>query len=101
MPRTISKNCTRPSAARIGAIDDDAWIVELQGRAPMAQLATVHDGQPFINSNLFAYDEAARRRLHAHRQRRPHARRMSRPTSAPASASARWGASCHHTRRCR
>ena len=41
------------------AIDDDAWIVELLRRAPMAQLATVHDGQPFINSNLFAYDEAA------------------------------------------
>jgi uncharacterized protein len=41
------------------AVDDDAWIVDLLRRAPMAQLATVHDGQPFINSNLFAYDSVA------------------------------------------
>jgi uncharacterized protein len=41
------------------AVEDDAWIVHFLMRAPMAQLATVHDGQPFINSNLFAYDEAA------------------------------------------
>lgn len=40
------------------AVDDDAWIVELLRRAPMAQLATVYDGQPFINSNLFVYDES-------------------------------------------
>lgn len=41
------------------AVDDDAWIVEFLRRAPMAQLATIHDGQPFINSNLFAYDADA------------------------------------------
>ena len=41
------------------AVEDDAWIVALLHRAPMAQLATVHDGQPFINSNLFAYDETS------------------------------------------
>ena len=40
------------------AVDDDAWIIELLRRAPMAQLATVHDGQPFVNSNLFVYDES-------------------------------------------
>ncbi len=40
------------------AVDDDAWIIELLRRAPMAQLATVYDGQPFINSNLFVYDES-------------------------------------------
>lgn len=38
------------------AVDDEAWIIDLLHRAPMAQLATVRDGQPFINSNLFAYD---------------------------------------------
>src|SRR5690349_19937217 len=27
-------------------------------RAPIGILATVHDGQPFQNSNLFVYDEA-------------------------------------------
>ena len=26
---------------------------------PVGALATIHDGQPFINSNLFVYDEQA------------------------------------------
>lgn len=38
---------------------DEAWIVELLNRAPVGTLATVSDGQPFINSNLFVYDAAA------------------------------------------
>ena len=40
------------------AVEDDAWIIELLRRAPMAQLATAHDGQAFINGNLFVYDES-------------------------------------------
>jgi nitroimidazol reductase NimA-like FMN-containing flavoprotein (pyridoxamine 5'-phosphate oxidase superfamily) len=42
------------------AVDDDAWIAEMLRTAPFAALATVSDGQPFINNNLFAFDEAAR-----------------------------------------
>ncbi|MEI7644828.1 MAG: pyridoxamine 5'-phosphate oxidase family protein [Chloroflexales bacterium] len=38
------------------AVQDDAWIADLLGRAPIGYLATAHDGQPFINSNLFVYD---------------------------------------------
>ncbi|NJO05762.1 MAG: pyridoxamine 5'-phosphate oxidase family protein [Chloroflexaceae bacterium] len=41
------------------AVTDEAWIQALLHRAPFAALATVVDGQPFINSNLFVYDEAA------------------------------------------
>jgi uncharacterized protein len=41
------------------AVEDDAWIRAFLHRAPIGVLATVHEGQPFINSNLFAYDEAA------------------------------------------
>jgi nitroimidazol reductase NimA-like FMN-containing flavoprotein (pyridoxamine 5'-phosphate oxidase superfamily) len=41
------------------AITEDDAIRALLHRAPMAVLATVHDGQPFAHSNLFAYDEAA------------------------------------------
>jgi nitroimidazol reductase NimA-like FMN-containing flavoprotein (pyridoxamine 5'-phosphate oxidase superfamily) len=37
---------------------DDVWIVDLLHRAGYASLATVHEGQPFINTNLFVYDEA-------------------------------------------
>lgn len=40
-------------------VTDEAWIRALLHRAPMGTLATVHDGQPFINSNLFVFDEAA------------------------------------------
>lgn len=38
------------------AVEDDGWIAELLRRAPVGYLATVADGQPFINSNLFVYD---------------------------------------------
>jgi nitroimidazol reductase NimA-like FMN-containing flavoprotein (pyridoxamine 5'-phosphate oxidase superfamily) len=54
---------TRPYAEvhrRERAVDDDGWIAEFLHRAPMACLATVYDGQPFINTNLFVFDEPAR-----------------------------------------
>jgi uncharacterized protein len=41
------------------AIDDEAWMREMLHRAAIGTLATVHEGQPFINSNLFVYDETA------------------------------------------
>lgn len=40
------------------AVEDDAWIVEFLKRAPVGVMATVENGQPFMNSNLFVYDEA-------------------------------------------
>ncbi len=40
------------------AVEDAAWIADLLTRAPIGYLATVADGQPFINSNLFVYDPA-------------------------------------------
>lgn len=40
------------------AVADDAWIRELLDNAAVGVLATVADGQPFVNSNLFVYDEA-------------------------------------------
>lgn len=41
------------------ALADKAWITALLHRAPFGVLATVNDGQPFLNANLFVYDEAA------------------------------------------
>ena len=41
------------------AVADDAWIAEILHTAPLAALATVAEGQPFINNNLFAFDEGA------------------------------------------
>ena len=40
------------------AVDDEAWMRQFLKTAAVGTLATVHDGQPFINSNLFVYDEA-------------------------------------------
>lgn len=38
-------------------VTDGAWIRALLHRAPIGYLATVHDGQPFINSNIYVYEE--------------------------------------------
>jgi nitroimidazol reductase NimA-like FMN-containing flavoprotein (pyridoxamine 5'-phosphate oxidase superfamily) len=40
-------------------VTDQEWIRALLHRAPVGYLATLHGDQPFINSNLFVYDEAA------------------------------------------
>lgn len=42
------------------AVEDEGWIRALLRRAPVGSLATVSDGQPFVNINLFVYDEQAR-----------------------------------------
>src|SRR5690349_24911894 len=39
------------------AVDDYGWIRDFFRRAPSGTLATVHDGQPFVNMNIFVYAE--------------------------------------------
>ena len=41
------------------AVTDEGWIKEFLRRAAYGALATAVDGQPFINTNLFVYDETA------------------------------------------
>ena len=41
------------------AVRDEAWIREFLRRAAVGTLATLHDDQPFANTNLFVYDEAS------------------------------------------
>jgi uncharacterized protein len=41
------------------AVNDETWISAFLEQAAIGYLATVYDGQPFINSNLFFYDSAA------------------------------------------
>ncbi len=53
------------------AVSDEAWIRRLLARAPVGTLATVLDGQPFQNMNLFVYDETSHSiYLHTARQGR-------------------------------
>jgi uncharacterized protein len=40
------------------AVTDEAWIKTFLQHAAVGTLATVHTGQPYINTNLFVYDEA-------------------------------------------
>lgn len=40
---------------------DDAWTRNLLVQAPWGVLATVHGGRPFLNSNIFVYEEAGHR----------------------------------------
>jgi nitroimidazol reductase NimA-like FMN-containing flavoprotein (pyridoxamine 5'-phosphate oxidase superfamily) len=41
------------------AVHDEAWIRQALRVAPFGFLATVNDGVPFINGNLFVFDEEA------------------------------------------
>ena len=41
------------------AVFDEAWIKAFLHRAPYGVLATSHEHQPFINANLFVFDEGA------------------------------------------
>ena len=41
------------------SVEDEAWIKQFLTHAAVGTLATVYEGQPFINTNLFIYDEPA------------------------------------------
>lgn len=38
------------------AVEDEAWLQDFLAKAAVGTLATVHEQQPFLNSNLFIYD---------------------------------------------
>lgn len=59
-----------PAAVRRAdrAVDDEAWIRQTLREAAWGTLATVHDGRPFVNGNLFVYDEE-RHALYLHTAR--------------------------------
>jgi nitroimidazol reductase NimA-like FMN-containing flavoprotein (pyridoxamine 5'-phosphate oxidase superfamily) len=57
MPRDFTKLPPNTVTRKDRAVNDDAWIKALLNRAPVGILATVSDDQPFINMNLFVYDE--------------------------------------------
>ncbi len=40
------------------AVTDEGWIKAMLHRAPSGVLATSTEGQPFLNTNLFVYDES-------------------------------------------
>ncbi len=59
MPKDYAAGPRSLVRRRDRAVEDEAWIKAILHNAPVAALATVHGDQPFINTNLFVYDEAA------------------------------------------
>lgn len=59
MPRDYATLAPQAVRRRDRAVTDDAWIRHFLDRAPVGVLASSHDGQPFVNSNLFVYDAEA------------------------------------------
>jgi uncharacterized protein len=59
----MSEEATGPPLAEVRrrdrAVTDEVWIRALLKRAPFGTLATVRNGQPFVNMNIFVYDESA------------------------------------------
>lgn len=49
-----------PNAVRRAdrTVEDEAWIKTMLHTAAVGTTATIHDGQPFVNTNLFVYIEA-------------------------------------------
>ncbi len=56
-PLTSPMTDTPSTVRRRDRSKEDAWVKAALAAAPYGFLATVADGQPFINSNLYAYDE--------------------------------------------
>ena len=58
MPRDYGKLAPNKVRRQDREVTDEAWIRDYLKEAPTGAMATVYEGQPFINSNLFVYDEA-------------------------------------------
>lgn len=59
MPRDYSTLAPHEVRRRDRAVTDDVWIRSFLERAPHGVLASTHDGQPFVNSNIFVYEPTA------------------------------------------
>lgn len=57
MPNDPAESSPAEVRRRDREVTDEAWIRALLHRAPFGTLATVQDGQPFVNMNLFVYAE--------------------------------------------
>jgi uncharacterized protein len=57
MPRNFAVEPYNAVRRSDRAVEDETWIRAMLHRHPIGTLATVYEGQPFINANLFVYDE--------------------------------------------
>ena len=84
MPRDYSAAPANEVRRRDRAVTDEQWIRTFLHRAPYGTMATAVDGRPFINSNLFCFDESAHALyLHTARVGRTHANVAGSPSRVP------------------
>ena len=57
MPRPYLQQAPNELRRKDRAVEDEAWIRVFLRRAPFGAFAFSQEGQPFINSNIFVYDE--------------------------------------------
>lgn len=57
MPKDDAARAATDVRRKDRAVNDEAWIKDFLARAAFGHLATVHEGQPFINSNIFVYND--------------------------------------------
>lgn len=57
MPRPYLQQPPNELRRKDRAVEDEAWIKAFLGRAPFGAFAFSQEEQPFINSNIFVYDE--------------------------------------------
>lgn len=58
MPRPYLQQAPNELRRKDRAVEDEAWIRAFLHRAPFGAFAFSQGEQPFINSNIFVYDEA-------------------------------------------
>ncbi|MEM8487632.1 MAG: pyridoxamine 5'-phosphate oxidase family protein [Bacteroidota bacterium] len=58
MPRDYGQLAPNKVRRQDREVTDKSWIRAFLSKAPYGAFATVNDDRPFINSNLFVYDEA-------------------------------------------
>lgn len=59
MPKDLTAEPLNKVRRADRAVEDEGWIKRMLHQAGMGTLATVYDGQPFINMNLFVYNESS------------------------------------------
>ncbi|MCB9350114.1 MAG: pyridoxamine 5'-phosphate oxidase family protein [Lewinellaceae bacterium] len=58
MARSYLQEAPNQMRRKDRAVEDEDWIKAFLARAPFGAFAFSQEGQPFINSNIFVYDEA-------------------------------------------
>jgi len=60
MPKYSGSPQLIPVRRKDRAVSDEIWIEQLLASSPFGVLATVRDGQPHVNMNIFVYDSASK-----------------------------------------